>query len=201
MAKGGKADQQAVNAARGARIAAEGEQLGLFGPEGAAIEPAERRAGPGRPAGSGNKLKSKLGQLMAARGYRDPAEQLAMLAGLDRPDLHPMALAALLAEQTGEDVAAVMREIRQAASELMPYWHAKVTPDVAVHQTAVQVVMPGAAVPQQAAQGPDQARDVTPQPGRIAPPPMPFQIQQNQWVSDTGPDGSDAQSRTDEAKL
>ena len=199
MAKGGKADQQAVNAARGARIAREGEQLGLFGPEGAAIEPAERRAGPGRPAGSGNKLKSKLGQLMAARGYRDPAEHLAMLAGLDRPDLHPLALAAALAEELGEDVAAVMREMRQAAGELLPYWHAKVTPDVTVHQTAVQVVMPGAAAPQ-AAHGPDQARDVTPQPGRIAPPPMPFQIKQNQGVSDAEPEGSDAHSRTDEAK-
>lgn len=197
MAKGGKADQRALNAERGARIAEQGEQLGLFGPEGAAIEPAERRAGPGRPAGSGNRLKSKLGQLMALRGYRDPAEQLAMLAGLDRPDLHPLALAAALAEELGEDVAAVMREMRQAAGELLPYWHAKVTPDVAVHQTAVQVVMPGAVVPQP---GPEQARDVTPKPGRIAPPPMPFEIQQKQEVSESPEGNSDGAIRTEGPK-
>jgi len=193
MAKGGKGDERALNAERGGRVLAEGEQMGLFGPEGEAIPPVERRAGPGRPAGSGNKLKAKLREMMALRGYRDPAEQLAMLAGLDRPDLHPLAYAAQIAEQTGEDLAAVLREMRQAAGELMPYWHAKITPDVAV-QAAVQVVMPGAVAP---AAGPATARDVTPQPGRIAPPPMPHQTQQNQTLSDAAPDAADAKSRTE----
>ena len=191
MAKSG--DLRQLNAERGSRIADEGEQLGLFGEEGAPIPP-ERRAGPGRPAGSGNKLKGKLRDLLAARGYRDPAEQLAMLAGLDRPDLHPLAHAALLAEQTGEDVAAVMREMRQAAGELMPYWHAKMTPDVAITQ-AVQIVMPGAA--EAKSSGSNFARDVTPKPGRITPPPMPHEIEHNQDLRKLPYEKSDAENRTE----
>ena len=191
MAKA-RTDPQVLNAERGERIATTGEQLGLFGPEGAPVPPAERR-GAGRPAGAGNKLKSKLRDLMAARGYRDPAEQLAMLAGLDRPDLHPLAHAALLAAETGEDVAAVMREMRQAAGELMPYWHAKITPDVAV-QGPVQVFVAGGQVVQP---GPEQARDVTPQARRVAPPPMPGEMQRNQGLADGVVQGSDDGVRTE----
>lgn len=86
-------------------------------------------------------------EYFTARGYRDPAEQLAMIAGLDRPDLHPMAYAAQVAQELGEDVTAVLREMRQAAGELLPYWHAKLTPDVQV-QAPVQILMagPGGAV-------------------------------------------------------
>jgi hypothetical protein len=41
------------------------------------------------------------------------------------------------------------------------------------------------------------ARDVTPKPGQIAPPPMPHQMQQNQKVSKGAPRDADGNSRTE----
>jgi len=78
---------------------------------------------------------------MAARGYRDPAEQLAMIAGLDRPDLHPIGYAAPIAASLGEPVTAVAALMRQAAAELMPYWHARITPDALVPAPSVNILM------------------------------------------------------------
>ena len=83
----------------------------------------------------------------------------------------------------------------RAAEALLPYGLGKVTPDV-VQPVAVQVVMPGAAAPQ-APRGPDAARDVTPRPGQIAPPPMPHQMLQNQQVSQPAPQPADAARRTE----
>lgn len=135
-----RGDIRMVRAAAGARLTEKGEQLGFFGEDGAPV-PAERR-GPGRPAGASNKLKAKLREYLAHKGYRDPAEQLAMMAGLDQV-MHPMAYAAKIAEALGEDTMAVLREMRQAAGELMPYWHAKITPDVSVQAPAVNILMQG----------------------------------------------------------
>lgn len=167
---------------------APGGQLDMFGDDKGAAVPVERRAGPGRPAGSGNKLKGKLKDYMAAQGYRDPAAQLAMLAGLDRPDLHPLGYAAQIAAALGEPVTAVAGLMRQAAAELMPYWHAKITPDVAVQAPAVNILMASdgasvaiAGVP---AQGGD---DFAPLDVRIA------QMLENQRVS-----GGDAAPSDDE---
>lgn len=84
----------------------------------------------------------------------------------------------------------------RAAEALLPYGLGKVTPDV-VPVAPVQIVMPGAAAPQQAPRGPETARDVTPRPGRIAPPPMPHQIEQNQPLSETQPQPADASRRTE----
>lgn len=84
----------------------------------------------------------------------------------------------------------------RAADALLPYGLGKVTPDV-VAVAPVQIVMPGAAAPQEAPRGPDAARDVTPRPGRIAPPPMPHQIEQNQSLSETQPQAADASRRTE----
>lgn len=136
-------DPKEARAKAAGRVLDAGEQLGLFAGDGQAV-PVERRAGPGRPPGATNKIKAKLRDLMAVRGYRDPAEQLAMIAGLDRPDVHPMALAAAIAAELGEDMVAVVREMRLAAGELMPYWHPKLTPDVAVTAPAVNILMAGA---------------------------------------------------------
>jgi hypothetical protein len=170
---------------RGVREA--GSQADLFGAEGQLIERGgggDEGRGPGRPAGAQNKTKRKLAQLMAARGYRDPAEQLALLAGLDRPDLHPLAHAALIAEALGEDVTRVASEMRQAAAAVMPYYHGKVTPDVAV--TAAQMVV------QLAPQGASSAERVA------APPPLPIvptdaqraEFEEKQGVSKS-PEGGD----------
>lgn len=140
-----KPDFAAMNRAAGERLQDVGAQLSMFAADGAPVGPEARR--PGRPAGAGNKLKGKLRDLATARGYRDPAEQLAMIAGLDRPDVHPLAYAGQIAELIGEPVLAVAGMMRQAAAELMPYWHAKLTPDVTFAQTVVPILMqmPGAA--------------------------------------------------------
>ncbi|WP_226779002.1 hypothetical protein [Oceaniglobus trochenteri] len=137
-----------------------GAQLDMFGDEGEVV-PVETRSGPGRPAGSGNKLKTKVRAFMAAKGYRDPVEQLAMLAGMDRPDLHPLAYAAQIAEHLGEDVMDVAKVMRQAAADVLPYWHAKVTPDVQLNLPVMNVQM-APPMPGQAAGG-----------RRVGPPPMP----------------------------
>jgi hypothetical protein len=87
----------------------------------------------------------------------------------------------------------------KAADALLPYGLGKVTPD-APTAPPVQVFV---AAPQGAATGRpgDQARDVTPQPGRIGPPPMPGQAamqgQENQWFSSAAPMQSDSASRTE----
>ena len=85
----------------------------------------------------------------------------------------------------------------RAAEALLPYGLAKVTPEDAP-QAAVQVfVAPGAQVATSPAQGPDRARDVTPQPSRLRPPPMPHEMQQNQQVNETAPNTADADRRTE----
>ncbi|MEO0380506.1 MAG: hypothetical protein AAF252_09560 [Pseudomonadota bacterium] len=159
-----------------------GQQLDMWG-ENAEPVPAASR-GPGRPAGAQNKLKTKLRDYMAGQGYRDPAVQLAMMAGLDRPDVHPIAYAAAIARELGEDTMDVLKVMRQAAADLVPYYHAKLTPDVSVQQATMNITMapPGAAA--------------SPTERVVGPPPMPNEnVQQNQQVSesDTGEhsDGSD----------
>lgn len=126
----------------GKRLEDQGAQLGFFGGDGAPIAPALRQ-GPGRPSGAQNRLKTKVREYLAGKGYRDPAEQLAMLAGLDQRELHPMAYAAQVAQLLGEPTMAVAREMRAAAEALLPYWHAKLTPDVSVNAPSVNILMQG----------------------------------------------------------
>lgn len=129
--------------ARGQALAlqAHGAQLGFFGEDGQPIAAEDPRRGPGRPVGAPNRAKTKIKDYLAARGFRDPAEQLAMLAGLDQRDVHPIYHAAKLAEAIGVPVDVIMREMRQAADALMPYWHAKLTPDVQVNLPPVPILM------------------------------------------------------------
>lgn len=78
----------------------------------------------------------------------------------------------------------------RAAEALLPYGLAKVTPEDAP-APPVQVNVFGGSVAQ-APRGPDQARDVTPQTRRIAPPPLPGEIVQDQWVAGSRiPDADD----------
>ncbi|GAB1361809.1 hypothetical protein MASR1M32_10450 [Rhodobacter sp.] len=172
------------------------DQLNMFGDDKGAVVPVERRAGPGRPAGSGNRIKAKLRDYMAAQGYRDPAAQLAMLAGLDRPDLHPLGYAAQIAATLGEPVTEVAKLMRQAAADLMPYWHAKLTPDVSVQAPAVNIGL----VIGDAAGGLRAAPD-----GTVAPhldPYAPLDVrlgifEQDQSLGDDGADASDSAHRTE----
>ncbi|MES2667916.1 MAG: hypothetical protein V4712_17665 [Pseudomonadota bacterium] len=172
-----------------------GGQLDMFGDDKGAAVPVEARVGPGRPAGSGNRLKAKLRDYMAAQGYRDPAAQLAMLAGLDRPDLHPLGYAAQIAAQLGEPVTAVAGLMRQAAAELMPYWHARITPDVAITTPAVNILMagPGGIASMQG----DGDDPFAPLDVRLA---RNSESQQFQQVSDGAPDSSDGDIRTQEVR-
>lgn len=188
-----KPDQRTLNRMAGEALLRDGQQADMFGEDGAVV-PVERRAGPGRPAGAGNKVKTKLREYMAGQGYRDPAVQLAMLAGLDRPDLHPLGYAAQIAEVLGVPVTDVAREMRQASDALMPYWHAKITPDVAVTAPAVNILMagPGGAV---ALSVPGAADPFAPLDVRMA---GAGQIQSNQQVADGTASHSDAAIRTGE---
>ncbi len=72
--------------------------------------------GPGRPPGP-TRTTMQLQRLLAARGYRDPAEFLAALFTMDTRDL---------ARSIGsEDPDVTLRVQVQAARALMPYFHAK----------------------------------------------------------------------------
>lgn len=83
----------------------------------------------------------------------------------------------------------------RAAEALLPYGLGKVTPDVvAPPPVQVFVAAPRGEAPSRAG---DQARDVTPKPGRIGPPPMPIRPQGNQGLSEASPVQSDAASRTE----
>ncbi len=83
----------------------------------------------------------------------------------------------------------------RAAEALLPYGLGKVTPD-AVPALVVPVVVAAPRGEAPARPG-DQARDVTPKPGRIGPPPMPTRPQGNQGLSEASPVQSDAASRTE----
>ncbi len=83
----------------------------------------------------------------------------------------------------------------RAAEALLPYGLGKVTPDAAPALVVpVVVAAPRGEAP---ARPGDQARDVTPKPGRIGPPPMPTRPQGNQGLSEASPVQSDAASRTE----
>lgn len=166
------------------------------------------------------KATSQLRDYLAAKGLRLPEDVLVEMAGMaSTEDAFLTAMARteqLLAwAQAGAEgykgspvapsmvqrLAAfqfVFTAQLRAAEALLPYGLGKVTPDVAVQQ-AVQVVVVGGSSPAQAAKGPDQARDVTPQQRRIAPPPMPGQSQQKQGLGEAGLAASDASRRTEEA--
>lgn len=83
----------------------------------------------------------------------------------------------------------------RAAEALLPYGLGKVTPDAAPALVVpVMVAAPRGEAPVRAG---DQARDITPKPGRIGPPPMPMRSQGNQALSEASPVQSDAASRTE----
>lgn len=84
----------------------------------------------------------------------------------------------------------------RAAEALLPYGLAKVTPEDAP-AAPVQVNVYSGSAPAQAPRGPDQARDVTPQARRIAPPPMPGEIVQHQGLAGSPVGDADGKVRTE----
>ena len=194
------AARQAAERIEAARATAEQLSLLPAEPETDGVLPGTASGGRGK-----GKATSQLREWLAAKGYRMPEDVLARIAGLtstEGPMLQAMAEAEQVlawahgsgggsaAQRLGVFMQLYSAKLR-ALDALLPYGLAKVTPDVAVTQ-AVQVVMPGAVAPQAVPVGPDHARDVTPQAGRIAPPPMPWEIEQNQGLGDVDGKGSDA---------
>lgn len=202
-------------AARMDRAHAAGEQLSLLPPEpdaGAVLAEGGRGKG---------KTGSQLRAMLAARGLRMPEDVLAEMAGLaSSQDAFVTAMqrteqlmawaygdAAIEGEEASDKRKLALGGARvalfqqlyaaqlRALDALMPYGLAKVSGDGAPQQV-VQVVVAGAGPAPAPVTGPATARDVTPQSRRIAPPPMPHEIQQNQQVAEPAPASVDDQART-----
>ena len=213
-------DQAKAMAERMAQAAKVGEQLSFLADpdgEGGQAVPVARKAG--RPKGSKNKVESKMREMLAARGMRQPEDVLAEIAGLSsREDVMLVAMADTerLMDWAASGAAEVGKKGQKRAWEptggqrmaaffefykmrvkvleaLMPYVQGKVTPDVNVNNTQVtQIVMPGGGGDGAGAtviEG--QAGD------RMAPPPMPDNVQGNQEVSDAVPVADESAGRTE----
>ncbi len=175
-----------------------GEQL-TFLPsddgEGGELVPEKR--GAGRPKGAKNKSSSQLKAMLAAKGFRQPEDVLALMAGLDSR-LPPHILAMQRAEEVlawaggqhpGDFQASVgqrlavftdlYKDMGRRAEAVLPFGLGKVTPDVNVNTSQItQIVMPGGS------DGPAPTV-IEGRKGRaMSPPPMPKEIVQNQAVSE-----------------
>lgn len=202
---------------------AQGEQLALLPDE--MPEPADDGAearGAGRPKGAKNKVSTQMRDYLVARGCRLPEDVLVEIAGLNtRHDVVALAMrqterllgwafdGAYVHAQSAPKATAAMRldvfrqqytMILRAAEALMPYMAAKASPDVAVNQTT-NVIMP--AQPTRPADQASGARDITPQdrqiPHRMVPADVLEEMQKKQEVTNSDPENSDAEIRTDEA--
>ncbi|MEC9434633.1 MAG: hypothetical protein VYD87_17140 [Pseudomonadota bacterium] len=212
--KAGQAQKLAARAADGVadRMAAQrdrAEQLSLLAPADRAdappAPPAEgERRGPGRPAGSRNRVKrAELRKMFAARGWAMPEDMLARLAGLHLGggDLWERAMgqAERIIAWSGAEASPAARiaiffqvlgEMRRAQEALLPYGLAKVTPDQGGGAPVTFINLPAPGAPGDDArviEGEAQAAG----PSVYAPPPMPAAIQRNQGVSDDEDEGSD----------
>lgn len=164
--------------------------------EGGELVPEKR--GAGRPKGAKNKSSSQLKAMLAAKGFRQPEDVLALMAGLDSR-LPPHILAMQRTEEVlawaggqhpGDFQASVgqrlavftdlYKDMGRRAEAVLPFGLGKVTPDVNVSNTNVTtILMPG---------GGGGSAPVVIEGGRgraMAPPPMPKEIEQNQQVRET----------------
>jgi hypothetical protein len=176
--------------------------------------PDEPQPGDGAVAKRGKgKAQSELRNWLAARGMRLPEDVLVEMAGMaSTEDVFTTAMARteqLLAwaeagDKGGRSASMAMRldafrfvytAALRAAEALLPYGLAKVTPDQG-NTVVNQIIMPGAQAPVAGADRAAAARDITPQARRMAPPPMPHEIQQNQGLDDVASGHSDADIRT-----
>lgn len=187
---------------------ATGQQLSLIPDEqGQAPADARRR---GRPAGAKNKGSSQMREWLARRGAGMPEDRLIEMAGLSpeqrSEDLLTWAIGRTEAVCEGlglhkpKDRLDVFKLVyghaRGALESLLPYIAAKAAPDVQVNQN-MTLVLPGGAAPAQPGDGAQvvqgRARPVS------APPPLPYEMQQNQQVADDGGLSDTGQTRTDQA--
>jgi hypothetical protein len=147
------------------------------------------------------KAQSELRNWLAARGMRLPEDVLVEMAGMaSTEDAFTTAMArteqvlawAEAGDKGGRSASLTLRldtfrfvytAALRAAEALLPYGLAKVTPDQG-NTVVNQIIMPGAQAPTAPADPASGARDITPQPRRMAPPPMPWETQQNQDLSE-----------------
>ncbi len=218
---GGERVQEAEK--RLAAAQATGQQLRLFAAPASPADPADLPAPRGRPKGSRNRRTSKLRQMLAARGYRMPEDVVGELAGLGA-DVSQVELAMQRAEQvaawleglpigrTKEGVAygadlpltrsemlglfhTILREQGDAAAALLPYGLERLTPDSGPVVAPTVIMLPGGAQPgDQACVIEGRASDRA---SEMAPPPMPGEVQENQWLTDARPAQSDGSGRTE----
>lgn len=201
------------------------QQLTLLPDEAPGAALAEGGKG-GAKRGPGKAL-NQMREWLAAKGYRLPEDVLAEMAGLaSREDaiLTAMVQAERILAWAGQGASnrvfkpgvghveligpwlptpdqklqtfmQVYATMLRAADALMPYGAPKVTPETVTNQQVTQIVVQGGA--QVAPAGPATARDVTPQARRIAPPPLPGQIVENQALSAAPAAPSDGEARTE----
>jgi len=208
-------EAMALNAAsRIDQARAAGEQLTFLPDEAGAppVDTIERKAG--RPVGARNKASSQMRDWLAANGYRFPEDQLAQMAGLASRDS-----AIVTAMQQAEHVltwafagskdkdgkamlptpqqrmvtfSQLYTQMLRAADALLPYGAPKATPDVTVQQ-AIQINVPGA--PAQADPAAN-AKVINPKSGRrMVPLDVALESEQNQPLTETQKEKSDAESR------
>jgi hypothetical protein len=177
----------------------------------------------GRPPRGKGRATSQMREWLASKGFRLPEDVLAEMAGLaSTEDAFLTAMArteqvlawaeaggigyqgAPKAPSTAQRLATfqfVFTAQLRAVEALMPYGLAKVTPDVVPQAPVTLVVQGGATVAQvpaqQPGQGPDQARDITGSARRLAPPPMPHEMQQIQGLAAAPIRRADDGSRTE----
>jgi len=183
------------------------EQLSLLPDE----RPGAALVEDGRAKRGQGKALNQMREWLAARGYRQPEDVLAEMAGLASREstiLTVMAEAEQILAWAGKGTeTATMRQrletfmqaytlALRAAEVLMPYGAPKITPDAGANTVVNTIVVQGSA-PAAPARGADQARDVTPSPRRIAPPPLPNEIQSNQMLGDAVASASDSEARTE----
>lgn len=194
-----------------------GEQLTFLPDEaGSAVDLVQDRP-IGRPEGAKGKVSNQMREWLAAKGLAMPEDMLAQMVGLASRDdavLNAMqqaerVLAWAFAGQQRTKKGGTIEDVTptgpqrlntfiqlytiqlRAADALLPYGAPKATPDVNVTQQTTVIVPSGAP----AAPG-DQAKVVN-SGGRMAPPPLPGEIVENQQVSDAQDLRSDEESRTE----
>ena len=194
---------------------AAGEQLTFLPDEtGSAVDLVEDRAA-GRPKGAKGKVSNQMREWLAAQGYSMPEDVLAQMAGLASSGDAVMAamekaelvLAWAFDGQQRRKKGGDLEDVKptgpqrlntfiqlytiqlRAADALLPYGAPKATPDVQVNNQTT-VIVPAA--PSSPGQPGDGAKVVNAKPGgRMAPPPLPGEIVENQEVSDGETEGSD----------
>lgn len=205
-------------AARLDKLREQGGQLTFLPDEpGSVVDQVEGKA-PGRPKGAKGKVSNQMRDWLAAKGYSMPEDQLAQMAGLAaRGDAIMTAMeqaelvlawaydGAMKKKKGGGEVADTPSAAQRlaafmqlytiqlrAADALLPYGAPKATPDVHVNTTTNVIVPSAPAAPRPG----DDARVIdhaapAQNGARMAPPPLPEEMQQNQQVKNSENGNSD----------